>query len=90
MAPAAPDSGAVLFPSSASIICEEEGRNYRSRRNFFIAIRAFVCGLVDDSAYREVSLGRETAIIFTANGPVIYQPETHDDVRNRPARSSRN
>jgi hypothetical protein len=89
IAPSAPDSGAVLLRCPASIICEVEGRGDRSKGNFFITIRAFVCSLVDDSAYREISLGRETSIIFTVNGPLIYQPRANEDVQNGPARSSR-
>jgi hypothetical protein len=89
IAQSAPDSGAVLLPHPVSIICEVEGRSDRSKRKFFITIRAFFRGLVDDSAYREISLHRETSIIFTANGPLIYQPGANNDVQNGPARSSR-
>jgi hypothetical protein len=90
IAPSASDSDAVALPSRLSMIRKEEKRSDRSRVSFFAAVRALVRRLVDDSAYREICLRRETSVIFTANGPLIYQPRANDDVRNGPARSSRN
>jgi hypothetical protein len=88
--PSAPDSGAVLLPHSAvSVIPDEEICRPRCRSSFFVAVRAFVSGLIDDSAYQHVSLGREIFAIFTLNGPLVYRAERNNDVQNKPARSSR-
>jgi hypothetical protein len=90
IAPSAADSGAVLLPPSAiSVIAEEESRTHRNRSSFFVAIRTLASRLVDDSAYRDVSLGREISVIFTSSGPLVYRLETNNDVQNQPARSSR-
>jgi hypothetical protein len=90
IAPSAPDSAAVLLaPSAISVITEEESRTHRNWSSFSVAVRAFVSSLVDDSAFQDVSLGREISIIFTSNGPLVYRPETNNDVQNEPARSSR-
>jgi hypothetical protein len=78
IAPSAPDSGAVPLPAwAASLVEGEENRPYRNRSNFSVAIRTLESRLIDDSAYRDVSLGREIAVIFTSNGPVVYRPETN-------------
>jgi hypothetical protein len=96
--PSAPDSGAVLLPhSGVSVIPEEKTCRPRCWSSFFIAVRAFVSGLIDDSAYQQVSLGREIFVIFTSNGPLVYRPETNinaaeksnNAVQNEPARSLR-
>src|SRR5260370_9757472 len=90
IAPSAPDSGAVLRPPLAiSANPDEESRSHRNRSSFFVAVRAFLSGLLDDSAYQHVSLGREVSVIFTSNGPLVYRVETNNDVQNKPARSSR-
>jgi hypothetical protein len=89
--PSTPDSGAALLPhSTVSVIPDEETCRQRNSSSFFVAVRAFVSGLIDDSAYRHVSLGREIFVIFTSNGPLVYRAETNNDVQNKPARSSRN
>jgi hypothetical protein len=89
IAPSASDSDAVALPSRLSMIRKEERCSDRRRVSFLAAVRALVRRLVDDSAYHEVSLRREISVIFTANGPLIYQPRANDDVRNEQARSSR-
>ena len=90
LAPSGADSGAVLFPPSAtSVIAEEESRTHRNRLSFFVAVRAFASRVIDGSAYQDVSLGREIFVIFTSNGPLVYRLETNNDVQNEPARSSR-
>ena len=77
IAPSASDSGAVLLPPLAgSAIADEEGRRHRNWSSFSVAVRAFLSGLLDDSAYQEVSLGREISVIFTSNGPLVYRLET--------------
>jgi hypothetical protein len=89
--PSAPDSGAVLLPHSAvSVIPDEKTDRPRYWSSFLVAVRAFVSGLIDDSAYQHVSLGREIFVIFTLNGPLVYRAERNNDVQNKPARSSRN
>jgi hypothetical protein len=91
IAPSAPDSGAVLLPPLAvSANPDEETCSHRNWSSFFVAVRAFVSGLIDDSAYQHVSLGREISVVFTSNGPLVYRAERNNDVQNEPARSSRN
>lgn len=91
IAPSAPDSGAVLLPPSAvSAIPDKETDRSPYWSGFFVAVRSFVSGLVDDSAYQHVSLGREISVIFTSNGPLVYRAARNNDVQNNPARSSRN
>ena len=78
IAPSAPDSGAVPLPARvASLVGGEENRPYRNWSNFSVAIRTLESRLIDDSAYRDVSLGREISVIFTSNGPVVYRLETN-------------
>ena len=70
----APDSGAVPLPAwAASLVGGEENRPYCNWSNFSVAIRTLESRLIDDSAYRDVSLGRETSVIFTSTGPVVYR-----------------
>ena len=78
IAPSAPDSGAVPLPAwAASLVGGEQNRPYRSWSNFSVAIRTLASRLIDDSAYRHLSLGREISVIFTSNGPVVYRLETN-------------
>jgi hypothetical protein len=91
IAPSTPDSRAVLLRSLAvSAIPDQEKCRPRYWSSFSVAIRAFLSGLIDDSAYQHVSLGREIFVIFTSNGPLVYRAERNNDVQNKPARSSRN
>jgi hypothetical protein len=61
--------------AAPSIILDEGPRLSRSAHGFFRAVRVFLSGLVDRSAFQEVSLGREVSIIFTSSGPLIYRQE---------------
>ena len=71
-------SGAVLLqPPTTPIILKEGARRERNTHSFFSAIRAFLCRLVDDSAFRDISLSREVSIIFTGNGALIYRWESN-------------
>src|SRR5260370_20132543 len=91
IAPSAPDSGAVLLPPLAiSANPDEESRSHRNWSSFFVAVRAFLSGLIDNSAFQDVSLGREISVVFTSNGPLVYRVETNNDLQNKPARSSSN
>ncbi len=56
----------------------EGHRPGRSVDSFFGAVRVFLSGLVDSSAFQEVSLGREVSIVFTSNGPLIYRWEANN------------
>jgi len=90
IAPSAPDSGAVpLPPLAVSGIPTEESRSHRNRSSFCVAVRAFLSGLIDISAFQDVSLGREISVVFTSNGPLVYRAERNNDVQSKPARSSR-
>jgi hypothetical protein len=78
IAPSAPDSRAVPLPAwAASLVGGEQNRPYGNWSNFSVAIRTLASRLIDHSAYRDVSLGREISVIFTSNGPVVYRPETN-------------
>jgi hypothetical protein len=84
------DSGAVLLPSSpVAAVAEEESRTRRNWSSFFVAFRAFLSGLIDDSAYRDVSFGGEISVVFTSNGPLVYRLEPKNLFQNRPTGSSR-
>jgi hypothetical protein len=82
-------SGLLLSPSVAAVVAEEESGAQRNWSSFFVAVRVLVSRLIDDSAYRDVSVGREISVIFTLNGPLIYRHKTSNDVRNESARSLR-
>jgi hypothetical protein len=70
------DFGAVVLPSLAvAAIAEKESQTCRNGSSFFVAIRAFLPGLINDSAYRDVSFGGEISVIFTSDGPLVYQLE---------------
>ena len=67
-------SGAVPPCGAASSTILDEGHHpSRSVHSFFRAARVFLSGLVDSSAFQEVSLGREVSIVFASNGPLIYR-----------------
>jgi len=57
--------------AAPSIILDEGPRLSRSTQGFFRAVRVFLSGLVDRSAFQKVSLGREVSSIFTSMGPII-------------------
>jgi hypothetical protein len=82
-------SGLLRTPSVASVVAEEESGAQRNWSSFFVALRVLVSRLIDDSAYRDVSVGREISVIFTLNGPLIYRHKTSNDVRNESTRSLR-
>lgn len=41
--------------------------------DFFRRIRSLFSGLLDDSAFQEVSLNREISVVFPANAPLVYR-----------------
>ena len=81
--------------AAPSLILDEGHRLRRSAYSFFHAVRTFLSGSIDSSAFQEISSGREVAIIFTSNGPLIYRwdrntsiaLEIHMRKRNRLMRS---
>jgi hypothetical protein len=50
-----------------------EGNSRRSWYAFFRSLRAAISGMLDSSAYDQISLGREVSVAFTSQGPVIYR-----------------
>jgi hypothetical protein len=81
-------SDAVLPCAAApSIILDEGHRLSHSAHTFFRAVRVFLSGLVDSSAFQEVSLGREVSIIFTSSGPLICQWEANNGEQRETARA---
>ena len=62
--------------AAPSVILDEGYRLSRNAHSFFCAVRVFLSGLIDSSAFHNDSLGREVSIIFTSNGPLIYRWES--------------
>jgi hypothetical protein len=77
----------TILPSRAapSVILDEGYRLSRSAHSFFRAVRIFLSGLIDSSAFHNDSLGREVSVVFTSNGPLIYRWESNNE--KPPARS---
>jgi hypothetical protein len=50
-----------------------EGGGRRSWYPFFRSLRAVLSGVLDSSAYDQISLGREVSVAFTSQGPVVYR-----------------
>jgi len=50
-----------------------EGIGRRCLFTFFRSLRAVLSGVLDSSAYNQVSLGREVCVAFTSQGPVIFR-----------------
>jgi hypothetical protein len=59
--------------AASSAILDKGHRPSRNVYSLIRAVRVFLSGLVDRSAFQEVSLGREVSILFTSNGPLIYR-----------------
>jgi hypothetical protein len=76
--------------AAPSAILDEGQRPSRSAYSVFRAIRLLLSALADSSAFQDVSSSREISVIFTSNGPLVYRPETSDDVQNEQTRSSKN
>ena len=52
--------------------------NDNSVDNFFRAVRVFLYGLVDSSAFQEVSLGQEVSIVFHFQGSADLPMEANN------------
>jgi Protein of unknown function (DUF1232) len=65
----------ALPPEGAapSITLNDRRRLRRIAERFFGGVRFLFSGLLDKSAFQEVSLGREISVIFTANAPLVYR-----------------
>ena len=63
--------------AASSTILDEGHRPSRRVHSFFGVVRVFLSGLVDSSAFHEVSLGREVSIGLTSNGPLVYRWEAN-------------
>jgi hypothetical protein len=50
-----------------------EGIGRRYWYPFFRSLRAVLSGVLDSSAYDQISLGREVSVAFTSQGPVVYR-----------------
>jgi hypothetical protein len=73
-------SDAVLPCLAAPSVTLDDGyRLSRSAHSFFRSVRVLLSGLVDSSAFQDVSSGREVSIIFTSNSPLIYRWESNSE-----------
>jgi len=45
----------------------------RKADRFFRGVRFLFSGLLDNSAFQEVSLGREVSVVFATNAPLVYR-----------------
>jgi hypothetical protein len=52
------------------------GSGQRVQRTFR-SLRVLISGLLDRTAYDQVSLGREVSVAFTSQGPVVYRYGHH-------------
>ena len=59
--------------SAPSIALADRHRVRRPTDRFFRGVRFLFSGLLDNSAFQEVSLGREVSVIFTTNAPLVYR-----------------
>ena len=75
----------ALPPEGAapSIILDDRHRVGRNTDRFFRGVRFLFSGLLDSSAFQEVSLGREVSVIFTTNTPLVYRCRA-DNASNGP------
>ena len=53
------------------LLIESGGLQFGSA--FFRSLRAVLSGVLDGSAYDQISLGREVFVAFTSQGPVVYR-----------------
>jgi hypothetical protein len=72
-------SGQVHAPPS--IILDEAHGLRRTANSFFWAVRVFLSGLVDRSAFQHISLNREVSVVFTSTGPMIYRCEMNNTTK---------
>lgn len=65
----------ALPPEGAapSITLNDRHRVGRIPERFFRRVRSLFSALLDNSAFQEVSLGREISVIFTTNAPLVYR-----------------
>jgi len=87
-----PGAGPPRAGGHLRLLIESSGRRYWYA--FFRSLRAAISGVLDSSAYDQISLGREVSVAFTSQGPVVYRYGRNSaaDVsptgeRNRKARS---
>jgi hypothetical protein len=74
-----PLANRILFRSAGppraaahrTFLIEGIGRRYWYA--FFRSLRAVLSGVLDSSAYDQISLGREVSVAFTPQGPVVYR-----------------
>jgi hypothetical protein len=79
----------VRRPLSPAIILAKGHCPSRGVHSFLRAVRVFLSGAVNCSAFQEVSLGREVSLVFTSNGPLIYRWEAnHGEQRETAGRLS--
>jgi hypothetical protein len=65
--------------AAPSVILDEGYRLSRIAHSFFRAVRVFLAGLIDSSAFHNNSLGREASVVSTSNGPLIYRWESNNE-----------
>jgi hypothetical protein len=72
-----PESG---VKASAVTTCSTgSGANNSSHRGgVFGTLRGLTSSLVDSAPFRQVSLNRELSIVWTSNGPLVYQSKSNN------------
>jgi hypothetical protein len=81
----------AVLPDAPTTIIISDSRPHSGSgaRKLFRALRVFLSGVVDGSAFQDISVKQQVEIIFTSNGPLIYRCEPNKNVRKDPARPSR-
>jgi hypothetical protein len=67
------------YRAAPSVILDEGYRPSRSAHSLLHVVRVFLSDLIDGSAFRGDSLGREVSVVFTSNGPLIYRWESNNE-----------
>jgi hypothetical protein len=64
---------ALPAKAAAPSILDDRHRMSRMAERIFRGVRFLCSGLLDNTAFQEVSLGQEVSVIFTANTPLVYR-----------------
>src|SRR6266481_9527769 len=71
-----PESGASAVTTCSTGSGAHNCSNHR--RGLFGTLRGLTSSLVDSAPFRQVSLNRELSIVWTSNGPLVYQSKSNN------------